>query len=209
MKKVLLVLTIVILLPLFGNSQVEIAPFGGYMFGGSINFYEGKLNLRDNAEFGISLIVPDVKFATDLEISYSRMDGSADFIAYSADYHDRSFDLSTNYFQIGVLKNFTADERIQPFGSFSLGATLFSPKESELSDTWRFSVTMGLGAKIFFSDRIGLILRGRLMMPMYFGGVNGWCGFGTGGSNCGLSLNGYSSLFQGDFTGGLVFKLGK
>jgi hypothetical protein len=209
MKKILLVSVALLLLPFWGKSQVEIAPFGGYMFGGSLSFYEGKLNLKDNADFGVSLIVPDVKFATDLEISYSRMDGSAEFISYDLGFRDRSFDLSTNYFQIGALKNFGTDERLQPFGSFSLGATLFSPKESDLSDTWRFSVTLGLGTKIFFTDRVGIILRGRLMMPMYFGGVGGWCGIGTGGSGCGLSLNGYATIFQGDFTGGLVFKLGK
>lgn len=50
--------------------------------------------------------------------------------------------------------------------------------------------------------------RGRLMMPMYIGGVGGYCGIGTGGAGCGLSLNGYASLFQGDFNGGLIIKFG-
>jgi hypothetical protein len=42
------------------------------------------------------------------------------------------------------------------------------------------------------------------MLPMFFGGVGFY--FGTGGS--GLSLNSYSAIVQGDFNGGLIFKLG-
>ena len=54
------------------------------------------------------------------------------------------------------------------------------------------------------SEKIGIIARGRLMMPMQFAGI----GFtvGTGGS--GLSANSYITPLQGDFTAGLIFRLG-
>jgi hypothetical protein len=48
------------------------------------------------------------------------------------------------------------------------------------------------------------MLRGRFMMPMFFGGIGFYAG--TGGS--GLSLNSYAGIVQGDFNGGLIFKLG-
>ncbi len=96
----------------------------------------------------------------------------------------------------------------KPFGSFSLGTTIFSPK-TDYSNVWRFSITLGLGAKIAISERVGVILRGRLMIPMVFAGVGGYYGIGSGGSNGGLYVNSYSSIVQGDFSGGLYFSLGK
>ncbi len=208
MKRIIILSFFLFSFPFFSNAQVEIAPFAGYMFGGSVNFIQGSLKLRDNANYGVSLIVPKIKFGTDLEINYTRMDGSAYFRSYSPDYNDRDFTLSTNYFQIGVLKSLTNDDKVQPFGSFSLGATLYSPKEPDLYDTWRFSITAGLGAKVFFTDKVGLILRGRIMMPMYFNGVGGWCGISTGGSGCGLGLSSTAVALQGDLTAGLIFRLG-
>ena len=57
---------------------------------------------------------------------------------------------------------------------------------------------------LMVSDRIGIMARGRLMMPMTFAGAGFY--FGSGGS--GLSLNSWVAPFQGDFNAGLVFKLG-
>jgi hypothetical protein len=54
------------------------------------------------------------------------------------------------------------------------------------------------------SDKVGIMARGRLLMPMTFGSAGFYVG--TGGS--GLSLNSWVAPFQGDFNGGLVFKIG-
>jgi len=209
MRKVKL-LIIVALFPLISIAQggIEIVPFAGYMFGGSVNFYEGKLKLTDGVDYGVSLIIP-IREILDVEINYTGMQGEAKFTAYR-DYpafNDETTGMSTNYFQIGVLKTLSLNNpKIKPFGSFSLGATLFSL--NDYTDTWRFSITAGLGVKFMFSDHVGIMLRGRFMMPMYFGGVGGYCGIGTGGSSCGLSVNGYAQPLQGDFSGGLIIKLG-
>ncbi len=55
-----------------------------------------------------------------------------------------------------------------------------------------------------FSERVGVMLRGRLMMPMYFGGVGIYAG--TGGAGVGVSS--VVAPLQGDFNGGLIIKLG-
>jgi hypothetical protein len=67
----------------------------------------------------------------------------------------------------------------------------------------RFAMGVTGGMKIMFSDRVGIRLQGRLLMPTYFAGVGFYVG--TGGS--GLSMNAGSVMFQGDFQGGLVFSL--
>lgn len=209
MKRIKIIF-IAIFFPFFTFAQggVEIVPFAGYMFGGSVNFYEGKLKISDGMDYGVSLIVP-IREIVDLEINYTGMSSEAKFTAYSnyPEYENELTAISTNYFQIGVLKALSINnDKIRPFGSFSLGATLFSLPD--YTDTWRFSVSLGLGVKIMFTNHVGIMLRGRLLMPMYFGGVGGYCGIGTGGTSCGLSLNGYIQPFQGDFNGGLIIKLG-
>jgi hypothetical protein len=44
---------------------------------------------------------------------------------------------------------------------------------------------------------------------MYFAGMGFYVGMGTGGVSSGLSMNGGVIALQGDFTGGLVFKINK
>ena len=210
MKKIKLLL-VAILFPFFTFAQgggVEIVPFAGYMFGGSVKFYEGKLKITDGVDYGLSLIVP-IHDILDVEINYTGMSSEASFEAYRdyPEFSDEKTAISTHYFHIGVLKALSLNNpNIKPFGSFSLGATMFSLQD--YTDTWRFSVSLGLGVKFMFSKHVGIMLRGRLLMPMAFGGVGGYCGIGTGGSSCGLSLNGYVQPFQGDFNAGLIIKIG-
>jgi hypothetical protein len=210
MKKIKTILAILLFVPLIGLSQIEIAPTAGYMFGGRINYYQGELKIKDNVNYGVSVIVPDISWGTDLEINYTRMDSDVRFRANPnyPDYNDADFDVSVNYIQIGALKTLGGDDSFKPFGSFSLGTTIFSPK-NDLSDVWRFSITLGLGAKYWISERVGIIVRGRLMLPMIFGGIGGYYGIGSGGSSGGLTVNSYATIVQGDFNGGLVFSLGK
>lgn len=208
------ILLIALLFPILAISQgVEIVPFAGYMFGGSIKFYEGKLKIQDGMDYGVSVLVP-VKSLVDVELNYTRLDSKATwnpYTQYAATYPKDEADLATNYFQVGIISKFyEADGKVEPFGSFSLGATWFDPSGSDTitnttyDDSWAFSITVGLGVKIMFSERIGIILRGRLMMPMHFAGTSFYVG--TGGS--GLSLNSVVSPFQGDFNGGLIIKVG-
>jgi hypothetical protein len=199
------VLFIALLFPVLAFSQgVEIVPFVGYMFGGSVNFYEGKYKVTDGMDYGLSVLVP-VRDVVDLEINYTRMGSEGQFTAYSGHpgFTDKQTSMSTNYFQIGVVKAISKQNpKIIPFGSFSLGATWFD--FADYQDATLFSITAGLGVKFMFSKHVGVMLRGRFLLPMFFGGVGFYAG--TGGS--GLSLNSYAAIIQGDFSGGLIIKLG-
>jgi len=204
MKRIKLLL-LTALFPILAFSQgVEVVPFAGYMFGGSVEYYEGKLKLENGVDYGISVLIP-VQYLVDLEINYTRMESKASFTPYfgypNLEYTEGM--VATNYFQVGgISKFYNSDSKVTPFGSFSLGATWFST--SDYSDVWRFSVALGLGVKIMFSDRIGVMLRGRLLMPMYFGGGSMYVG--TGGS--GVGVHAFIAPLQGDFNGGLIIKLG-
>ena len=54
------------------------------------------------------------------------------------------------------------------------------------------------------SEKVGIRLQGRLLMPMYFAGVGLPAGTGGGG----VSVNSAIPILQGDLTAGLVLQLG-
>jgi hypothetical protein len=208
MRKIRLLL-LALLVPFALKSQsggIEIVPFAGYMFGGSVNYYEGKVKVENGMNYGGSLLIP-VHSLLDVEVNYTRMQSKATFSPYYG-YPNLAYsetDLTTNYLQLGGISKFYAQHtQITPFGSLSLGATWFSPEDDSFSTVWRFSAAAGLGVKVMFTDAVGIMLRGRLLMPMYFGGVGIYAG--TGGS--GVSVNSVVAPLQGDFNGGLLIKIG-
>jgi hypothetical protein len=204
----LIALMAFLLSPIAINAQntIEITPFGGWMFGGKVRYAQGDLNIVSNGSYGISIDATIAPYQ-QLEFFYTRMESTAEWRAVgigNPNYPDsENFKVSVNYLQIGSLREF-GEDNIVPFGAFTLGAVIFSSQNNNFSDIWRFAVSLGGGAKIFFSDKIGIRLQGRLLMPMYFAGIGGY--IGTGGS--GLTLNSWVPILQGDLTGGLIIRLG-
>jgi hypothetical protein len=205
----LILITFSILVPsvIFAQAKIEITPFGGYMFGGKLRFYEGELKVENSGNYGILL---DVAVARDtkLEFFWSQMSTTAKFKPYYGfDFPELTdaFKVNINYIQIGGVQEANVNnDKVKPFGAFTLGATYFNPTDNNITDNWQFSVTLGGGAKFWFTDRIGIRLQGRLLMPLYFAGAGVY--FGTGGS--GLSVGAGSTILQGDLTAGLIIGLG-
>jgi opacity protein-like surface antigen len=205
------VITLFVYHPDVSAQKLEITPFYGYMFAGKVTGYYGDLNIRDDGMYGLILDI-SVNPEMQLELYYSRTDTRVDFVEYRGPTY-RLTDASVNYFQIGVLRPAKKMDNIIIYGTGSLGATLFSPSGESYNETpedyyyedwWLFSLTLGGGAKIFFSEKIGLRLEGRLMMPITWAG--GGFMVGTGGS--GFYLGGGSAILQGSLMAGLTFKLG-
>lgn len=192
-----------------GQAKVEISPYAGYMFGGSLNFYEGKLKAENGLNYGVAM---DVKLANDtqIELMWTQMGTTAYFEPYYS-YEflaTDSFDMNIGYIQIGGVREMEMG-KVNPFGVFTLGTTYFIPEEvtfegdnftTDIDPVWKFSMTMGAGVKIWLSDVVGIRLQGNLMLPMFWGGS-------TYGSS-GYSMGGGTSMVQGNFTGGLIFALG-
>ncbi len=193
---------------LSAQGKFEISPFGGYMFGGRIRFYEGELRINDNANFGVALST-EIRPGFQFELSWSQMQSNASFRPnYGYEDFAGDFDVNVNYFQAGGIWEMDKG-KIHPYGLFSLGTTWFDAREKNIDDVWRFSIALGGGAKVWFSDHVGIRLQGRFLVPMYFSGGGIFCGIGTGGSSCGVSLGAGSTILEGDLTAGLMFKLGK
>ncbi len=207
MRKTLFFLSLLATLPFFVFAQtVEIAPFGGYVFGGTLHGDYGDVYINDNAQYG-GMISIGVSRVVDLDLIYNRSDTKADVTYFNyGGYVKPSLEipLSINYIQIGFTKNFRVNPTVSPFLGFNLGACGFVPKE-DYSDAWFFSLGFNAGAKIYFGKRVGLRLQAQGYMPVQSAGFAMFVG--TGGSSAGVSV--YSTLFQFGFTGGLIFRLGK
>ena len=211
MRKLLFAIFAVLLMVSTTNAQkIEITPMVGYMFGGSVNFIEGKLKIKDNLSYGGMM---SVKIDRDVavEFSYARMDTRAEWrpgYIYAPDYPNLNFNVNVNYMTIGAVRDVEVNEHVVGFGTLALGAAYFNPTDSRIKDVWRFAGSLAAGVKLYITDRIGIRLQGRLLLPMYFAGGGAYCGVGTGGSSCGLGVSTTSVILQGDLSGGLIIRLG-
>ena len=198
--------------PNVSAQKLEVTPFYGYQFNGKVSGYDGDLNVRDASSYGLMLDIT-VRRGMQVEFLYSRSDTRADFIEYHGPTYKLT-DISVNYFQLGFLRAVKETKKVTVYGIGSLGATLFSPSGDGYNETpeqyyyddeWFFSFTAGGGAKIWFSEKIGLRLEGRVMMPITWSG--GGFMVGTGGS--GFYFGGGSGILQASLTAGIIIKLGK
>ncbi len=213
MKKITIIFLIGLLSMSFTKAQAqdeakfELAPMVGFQFGGHVNFYEGEFRIQDGMNYGGYANVL-ISQNHRIEFGYSMMSTTASFRPYGTflgDYNSWDGDVNVNYFLIGSHSEMPVSEKVILFGGASLGVSYMSVKASGMEDVWRFAIGIGAGMKVMFTDRVGIRLQGRLLMPMYFAGVGFYAGVGTGGASSGLSLNTGSVIFQGDFQGGLVF----
>ncbi len=213
MKKIFLkfiVLVVLLSSSIKMYSQIEITPFGGYFYSTNINFYQGVMKIYDGGAYGGHIGVHTVK-NNIVEFTYIGNKTSAEWRPYSgfSDYPRRDIEISSNYFLLGTAQDIPLNGNVTGFGTIKAGAGYFKALEGGIEDIWRFSVAFGIGAKIFFTDRIGLRIQANMNLPLYFNGVGAYCGIGSGGSNCGLSMNSTSAILQGDISTGIIFKIGK
>jgi hypothetical protein len=200
----------IMVIPFAASSQVEFSPFYGYFMGGSIPYYEGDLKINNNDCYGMILGLPlggDASF----EISYTAANTSAEwrpFRKYVNEFPGRDYGLSVNYLTISGVSNGDFGNNVVGFAAVRVGAAWFKSNQRDIGTEWYFAVSMGLGLKIYFNDVIGLRLQGNLHMPFYYTGSGLYFGYGPGGSYSGVYVGLIPFIFEGDFSGGLIFVIG-
>jgi len=65
---------------------------------------------------------------------------------------------------------------------------------------WSFAGTLGLGAKVYLNDKLGIRLQARMDLPLRFSGL--WIGTGGGGASFVVPV------WQFDFSAGVFLRLG-
>ena len=174
--------------------SVQLAPFGGYQFGGS--FYSPALgasaSLRSSLSYGGT-----ADFAIGehwrVELLYSRQ--PTELRAGDAS----AFDVNVERLMGGIVEE-KGEGRTRFFGVGLVGITRFVPGLGGFDSESRFTLGVGLGLKHFLSDHFGLRaeLRGFYTFTEVDGGV-----FCSGGGTC-LFVFGGHGLWQGDVSGGVI-----
>ena len=204
--KSLFSLSIIFLLSAFvvqtkAQQKTEIFGLAGYLTNGRVTAAQGTLKFKDNVSYGFGVDVP-VNRNMQAEISWSMSPSQATLDMYLGNSNQLT-DVYIHTFQAGALIEPNKQQKARPFGLISLGASLFSPSDSKYSDKWLFSFALGAGLKVDLSKKVGIRLQARLIVPTQFAGTSIW--FGSGGG--GVSVGAYSTIAQGDFTGGLYIRL--
>lgn len=212
MKKVL-----VIALFLFATSglfaQIEIGAFGGWLWTGKVPAWLQDVKVSDKGNFGLTA---GYQFRDEMLVNFewNHTENSVTFREYliGGGLGDVvNVPLTLNYYMLGFNYLVTNNEPLVPYGIINLG--IMHGQSTTVnnipgtSNTW-FVAGLGGGLRYYIGERVGLKLQARLLLPMQFGGVGFGCGIGTGGAGCGAGVSTYTNIIQGDFTGGIILKLG-
>ncbi len=182
------------------RAPVEIAPFIGYRFGGSVHDYYGdSQSVHDSASEGLTLTLP-IGPADGVELLYSHQHTD---VRTGSPTGTRTYPLDVDYLMLGGLHAFPGRyDRLRPFLTGSVGAAHTSTSQGTVTNATRFALGIGGGVKYDLGRTVSLRFDLRALLVF----VNGSAGiFCSGG--CAATFNG-SGLVQGEASAGVVFKLG-
>lgn len=182
---------------------LEITPYAGYSIGGSFddNTTGANLDIKEGGSFGLVLDLsdsPDTQYELFYGFQRTKVTGGGTFGG------DTLFDLDLHYLHVGGTYMFTGD-KVRPYIVGGLGATHFVPHGSGMNRKTYFSISLGGGAKVPISDRVGLRLEGRGLLTVLPDATEIFC-VSSGGAACRVSVKG-DVLGQVLLTAGITFSL--
>ena len=175
--------------------SVQLTPFVGYAYGGSVwdSVHENDYSFDASLAYG-GAINFSISQSWRFEVLYSRQETQL-----SGEGLSPAFDVTIERYLAGFQEE-KGEGNIRWFGTFWLGATRFVPGLSGYDAETRFGGGVGLGVKSFFSKNVGLRLEARGFYTLVKGEGGVFCVNG----NCLFAFSG-SGLWQGDLSGGLIF----
>lgn len=169
------------------NYSVSVTPFIGYRVGGQFADSDtgDEVELGDAGSFGLIINAP-ADYTTEWELFYSRQSAGIDRSTVPV---DPSLDIDISYFQAGGTYVFEGAP-IRPFISAGIGASQFSPDQSQYNSETYFAFSIGAGAHIFPESRIGLRLEGRVFGSVIDSDSDIFCASNQGGATCAFRADG-------------------
>jgi opacity protein-like surface antigen len=144
--------------------RFELTPTVAYRWGGTLSgednaLFETDLELDSGPAYGVTLDIP-LSSRIQLELLFNRQSTELSFDRALFGGAARVADIDVSYYHVGLLWQ-GGHERVSPFFVASIGGTNLDPQFAGGSSEDRFSLSLGGGVKIFFSENIGLRLEGR------------------------------------------------
>lgn len=186
------------------SHRLEITPLWGYRFGGRTTTSGGEIRVVDNSLYGIQ-VAAVLPYDVSIEFLYCRQPTSlkkTTSAPFEPPVTETLFNMNVEYYMLGGVKSVQSGD-VSPFGGAYLGFGSFRPQTSGYSNENLFAVAVSGGTKVKLSERIGLRLQARLMLPMQWSSGGLWCG--TGGCNIGVGAN--TTIMQFDLDAGLIIYL--
>ena len=153
----------------------------------------GDLDLKSNEYFGIAADIYAVP-AMQFRLLYRRQETQLTFKQAGTGIVEDITDMTVEFWHLGVVKGIRKGN-VRPFTAFTLGGTNF---KYESQSDWKFSMILGLGAKVYVHPKIGILVAGNAAVSF----TDAFLGIGTGG----VSVGG-TGIWQFDVTGGLILTL--
>ncbi|MCH7549697.1 MAG: hypothetical protein IH969_09230, partial [Candidatus Krumholzibacteriota bacterium] len=154
--------------------RVDIIPMYGYVWtvsqSATYNLNSGDFDFKSSDFWGVALDIYKVP-VMQVRLLYRRQNTQLTIKQFGV-VQDIG-DVAVEYWHIGAVKGLEQNN-VKPFGALTLGATRYV---YDSGDEWKFSLILGLGAKIRLNEKLGIMLSGN--MPFTF--TNAFLGIGTGG----------------------------
>jgi len=216
MKTIKILFSALILLAgVFGNAQsadgpqVRLHGYALYAFDdnyvgsyySNTSYFDGKI--LGGFQYGGGLEVMPYP-ASGVEVSYLRLDSKAPMEYYDNGIVYTTFDLAQNWVMLSFNKYVPAGDKIEPYAGLQVGMDIlnvYNPSTGNTGNATKFAWGIKGGVNVFASEKVGLKLQLSLLSAVQ--AVGGGFYFGTGGAGAGVST--FSTYYQFNIGGGLVF----
>lgn len=213
MKKGLLFLFVSFISLSSFSQALRLNAYGAYSFRDKIDsrfdyndYYRG--TIMDGFQFGGGM-----EFMADddygIELSYQRLNSSADMYYYKGGDQHTVFKLGSNFIMAGGNRYFDMKNKmIEPYAGAQLGLVVFSYKNPDNGNSGtitKFGWGFKTGLNIWATDQVGIKLQAQVLSAVQ--SLGGGLYIGTGGSGAAVTTN--SSIYQFGLGGGIAIKLGK
>jgi hypothetical protein len=144
--------------------------------------------------------------ALGAEIMYLRLDSKAPMSYWNGSEVHSNFDLAQNFLLFSANKYVPVNPKVEPYAGFQIGADFINvenPDNGNSSSTTKLAWGIKAGLNIWVNEKVGIKMQAGLLSAVQ--AVGGGVYFGTGGAGAGVS--GFSTYYQFNLGGGLVFKL--
>ena len=145
---------------------IELTPFGGYRYGGTMwadrtGLFPFDAEVAGSRNLGINLGIPIGNTPMKIELMVNRQEThlSGGHGLFEPDVRLADFDVT--YYHAGLQVPFNNPSGVTPFVVLSAGVANLRPDLSDVAAENRFSASGGIGVKIPFNRNVGLRLEAR------------------------------------------------
>jgi len=167
-------------------------------------YFDGSVN--GGFQYGGGLEIMPMPSA-GVEITYLRLDSKAPMNYWNGSRDAQTdFELAQNWLMLSFNKYVPVNPKVEPYAGLQLGMDIlncYNPEnQNDLSAT-KFAWGIKAGINIWANEKVGIKLQTSLLSAVQ--AVGGGLYFGTGGAGAGATA--FSTYYQFNLGGGLVFKV--